>query len=97
MPGKSIIAEKDTTPHSSTTLLSRGIVLSSQQSKTRLTSIISEYLLSTFQSRSNQHSLYVTADEMKGVCAGVVLRHDDPMSNHEEADVIIPFQVNEAI
>lgn len=68
-------------------------MLSSPESKTRLIHIISEYLLSKFEFSTKQSSLYVTCK----MCEGVVLGCEEIMSKHEEADVIIPFQVNNAI
>jgi hypothetical protein len=73
------------------------VALDSQETKKCLINLKSMYLLEKQMTLRHEKTLYVVWEMAKSVCFGVLSDCKELLSMHEEADVIIPFQVNDAI
>ena len=82
-----------------TQLPSREAVLGSTKNKTQLIELISMGLLSMAKSQSFERKLVVTSAKPDPIqCqSGLIIVRQDLRTTHEEADVIIPMQVESAI
>ena len=78
-----------------TPLPSREFILGSAESKTKLIEMVFDYILLTFgcaKGKLFEHNMEGSKESSRGA----IQECKDVMSEHEEADVIIPFQVNYA-
>ena len=78
-----------------TPLPPKEMTLKSSKTKIQLINLICDSLLNYFTIKKCQQSLFITGqdDVPSSTCKGVQQKRDDMRTTHEEADVIIPLQV----